>query len=118
VSAIAVDGTNLWIGNEDNASINLFTMAGVFVRAISAFANVSALGLTYLEPYLYLIGVYIEGVLIEMETGVSPTTPIRRYHAIKRGYYPYHGLAYDGEYLRLGTDGGIANSLISKVIKG
>ncbi len=121
VSAIAYDTAlgQLWIGCEDDGLIRLFTLAGALVRTISAIADVDALGLTYVDPYLYVLGVYIEGVLVEMETGVTPATPIRRYHAIKRGFWPYHGLAYDGEYLRVGSDSdGVTRSIISKVIKG
>ena len=120
VISIAYDGTHdcLWIGNEDTERIYMFTKAGVQVRYISAIAYTSAFGLTYVDPYLYVMGVYVEGVLIEMETSVTPLTPIKRYHVIKRGNMPYHGLAWDGEYLRLGSDSDyITNSIICKVQK-
>ncbi|MBA7652601.1 hypothetical protein ES703_60436 [subsurface metagenome] len=118
VTAIAFDGTHLWVSCEDDALIRMFTLAGVEVRTISAFADTVVFALTFVDPYLYVMGVWSEGVLIEMETSVTPLTPIKRYHAMKRGVFPYHGLAWDGEYLRIGTDGDwVTNSLICKVQK-
>ncbi|MBA7491256.1 hypothetical protein ES702_01801 [subsurface metagenome] len=118
VNAIAYDGTHLWIGSEDDALIRIFTLAGVLVRTTSAFADVDVFGLTYVDPYLYVMGIWSEGVLIEMDTGVAPLAQIKRYHAMKRGSMPRHGLTWDGEYLRVGTDGDwVNNSLICKVQK-
>lgn len=118
VNAIAYDGTYLWIGCEDDGVIRCFTLAGVLVRTISAIADVDTFGLCFVSPYLYVYGVWAEGVLVEMETGVTPLTQVKRYHAIKRGVMPYHGLAWDGEYLRLGTDGDfLTNSFICKIQK-
>lgn len=121
VSAIAYDTAlgQLWIGCEDDGSIRLFTLAGALVRSITAIVDIAALGLTYVDPYLYVMGEKNEGVLVEMETGATPSTPIRRFHPFKKGFWPFHGLAYDGEYLRVGTDSdGVTRSIISKVIKG
>jgi len=114
VGCIAYDGTNLWIGCEDDVTIREYTTAGVLVsNNVSTIGFASHLGLTYVSPYLYAMGIYTDGVLVE----VNPSTrEVNRFHSMKRGNTSYHGLAYDGTYLRHGQGGDASNnSLISKV---
>lgn len=115
VSALCWDGSNLWIGCEDNENIEKRTTAGVLVTTITMPHGTYAMGLTFVDPWLYAMGIYVEGVLVELKPDKTPG----RVHNFKRGYNSYHGLAYDGNYLRLGSGSDATRkSIIYKIVKG